>query len=154
MHHPFTPAVSQQLILPQNEQLATFAQAADQPEDTVDYINATGISVTNDVSEPVSLQASDDEVEEVATERAMDFVACHGASPALADNVNDSSSTLAEIFRCFICLGKVNLIFVFTYSDVQVLEVSDSTKLRRVPLFASSRLFCKFNAKQGHQGTA
>jgi tripartite motif-containing protein 37 len=106
VHHPFTPAVPQSHILPQNEQLSTFAQATE-PEDTVDYINATGLSVPNDVSEPVSLQASDDEVEEVATERVMDFVACHGASPAVADNVNDSSSTLAEIFRCFICLGKV-----------------------------------------------
>ncbi|KAG0579097.1 hypothetical protein KC19_4G072900 [Ceratodon purpureus] len=106
VHHPFTPAVTQNLIVPQNEHLSTFAQATE-PEDTVDYINATGISVSNDVSEPISLQASDNEVEEVATERVMDFVACHGASPAIADSVNDSSATLAEIFRCFICLGKV-----------------------------------------------
>lgn len=113
-HHPFTPPVSQNLIIPQNEQLSTFAQATE-PEDTVDYVNATGLSVSNDVSEPISLQASDDDVEEGATERVMDFVACHGASPAVADNVNDSSSTLAEIFRCFICLGKV-FISIFIHS--------------------------------------
>ncbi|XP_024391968.1 uncharacterized protein [Physcomitrium patens] len=104
VHDPFSTAVSQHMILPQNEQLAVFAQATE-PEDTVDYIQATGLST--EVIEAVSLQASDNEVEEVGNQRAIDFVACHGSTPAFADNVNDSSSTLAEIFRCFICLGKV-----------------------------------------------
>lgn len=101
VHHPF---VSQHMILPQNEHLSAFAQATE-PEDIVDYTNVTTV-LSND-REPVSLQASDDEVEEVGNQRVMDFVACHGATPAMADTVNDSSSTLAEIFRCFICLGKV-----------------------------------------------
>ncbi|KAG0590375.1 hypothetical protein KC19_1G094600 [Ceratodon purpureus] len=101
VHHPL---VSQHMILPQNEHLSVFPQATE-PEDTVDYINVPA-GLSND-SEPVSLQASDDEVEEVGNQRVMDFVACHGATPAQADTVNDSSSTLAEIFRCFICLGKV-----------------------------------------------
>jgi len=111
---PFTPALSHLTILPQNEQLAT----ATEPEDTgIIFMNAAAtagqrLSVSNDVSEPVSVQASDDEVEAVVNERVMDFVACHGASPAnVADHANDSSSTLAEIFRCFICLGKVCVFF-------------------------------------------
>ena len=107
VHHPL---VSQHMILPQNEHLSVFPQATE-PEDTVDYINVPA-GLSND-GEPVSLQASDYEVEEVASQRVMDFVACHGATPAQADTVNDSSSTLAEIFRCFICLGKVGW-FIFS----------------------------------------
>ena len=97
VHHP---VATQHMILPQNENLAAFPQATE-PEDTVGYIE-----VSND-REPVSYQALDDEVEEAGNQRVMDFVACHGATPALADKLNDSSATLAEIFRCFICLGKV-----------------------------------------------
>lgn len=86
-------------LAPQNEQLPSYAH---EETTTVDYMNAIGLD-----SEPVSLQASDEEVDEAASARVVNFVACHGATPALVDNVNDSASTLAEIFRCFICLGKV-----------------------------------------------
>jgi hypothetical protein len=86
--------VSQQTILPQNEHLAALPQATERE----DPVNVT-TGVVND-SEP------DDEGEEVGNRRVMEFVACHGAT-TLADTVHDSSATLAEIFRCFICLGKV-----------------------------------------------
>ncbi|XP_024371078.1 uncharacterized protein [Physcomitrium patens] len=102
VHHPATSAVSQQVFLPQNEQLHEISQATEL-QDIVDLTNATGPSV--DVREPVSLEASDNE--KVGNQRAVDFVSCHGATSTFAGNVNDSSSTLAEIFRCFICLGKV-----------------------------------------------
>lgn len=103
VHHPATSAVSQQVFLPQNEQLHEISQATEL-QDIVDLTNATGPSV--DVREPVSLEASDNE--KVGNQRAVDFVSCHGATSTFAGNVNDSSSTLAEIFRCFICLGKVS----------------------------------------------
>ncbi|XP_024373646.1 uncharacterized protein [Physcomitrium patens] len=104
--HPSEPVESQQMVVPQNEQIPALAPVTE-PEDTVDYRSASGLSVSNDVSEPSLLQPSENEVEDVGIDREIDFVACQGASPVVAENDNDSSSALADIFRCFICLGKV-----------------------------------------------
>lgn len=113
-HHPFASSVPQHLVLPQSEQLSSLQQSMDM-EEPCDFLNTTtGIAndVSNDVSDPGSLQGSDDEEEGVGADGVMSFVACHGAEPAMVGNAGDAASTLAEIFRCFICLGKVYTYYI------------------------------------------
>lgn len=102
MQHSVSSAASEQVFLSQNGQLPAIPQATE-PQDTVDHINTTGPTV--DVRNPVSLEVSDNEM--MGKERAGDFATCHGSTSTVTSNVNESSSTLVEIFRCFICLGKV-----------------------------------------------
>lgn len=96
-------------------------------EDPCDFLNRR---FQNDASDPGSLQGSDDDGEEVSNGRVLNYVACHGSEPGIVENINDASSTLAEIFRCFICLGKVSLRFTMCSLDVALCEWQSSRVLK------------------------
>ena len=99
-------AGSTPLIIPQNEQ--EFGAA--------DLVTSETVSLEEQEQEQEEEEEEEDEDEEqVVNHRepsVMDFV------PAPASD-HSSSATLAEIFRCFICLGKVHtLSMVSSFSQV------------------------------------
>jgi hypothetical protein len=114
-----TSASSQHLAKPQTEQLSS---SVDSEDPVSSFENPAGLQI--DVqSEMGSLQESDgdDDEEEVEEEddepdessnhhRVPNFARQHHGAMmehGRTDHVHEASSTLADIFRCFICLGKV-----------------------------------------------
>ncbi len=116
-----TSASSQHLVKPQTEQLSS---SVDSEDPVSSFLNPAGLQI--DVqSDMGSLQESDgdgdDDEEEVEEEddepdessnhhRVPNFARQHHGAMmehGRMGHVHDASSTLADIFRCFICLGKV-----------------------------------------------
>jgi hypothetical protein len=114
-----TSASSQHLAKPQTEQLSS---SVDSEDPVSSFENPAGLQI--DVqSEMGSSQESDgdDDEEEVEEEddepdessnhhRVPNFARQHHGAMmehGRTDHVHEASSTLADIFRCFICLGKV-----------------------------------------------
>ncbi len=116
-----TSSASQHLVKPQTEQLSS---SVDSEDPVSSFVNPAGLQI--DVqSDMGSLQESDgdgnDDEEEVEEEddepdessnhhRVPDFARQHHGAMmehGQTDHVHEASSTLADIFRCFICLGKV-----------------------------------------------